>query len=251
MNRILLNADIGERGADHPVDRELMRRLDIANIACGGHAGDERSIAAFLELARRYGTQAAAHLSYPDRENFGRVSLRMPAGKLCESLDEQLAAMPGANLVKFHGGLYNDSCADEALAGQLARWLLARKIPRVITMPGGCLEKACSSAGIIVMREAFAERRYTADASGRLALMSRSVTGAVIEELDLAVAQAKSIIHERMLTACVEGDVQPPESRLFPINVETICVHSDSPIALELAQAIAEILGRSLAEGAV
>ena len=70
-----VNCDIGERGADHPVDRQLMELIDIANIACGGHAGDETSIHAFCQLAEQHGVTVTAHLSYPDRENFGRRSL--------------------------------------------------------------------------------------------------------------------------------------------------------------------------------
>jgi len=116
-----INCDIGERGPGHAVDRRLMEVVHIANLACGGHAGDRASVQAFRALAEEHGVELAAHLSYPDRPNFGRRVLAMPLPALLASLDEQLALLPSPKRVKFHGALYNESCRSRELAAALGR----------------------------------------------------------------------------------------------------------------------------------
>ena len=84
---MIINCDIGERGSQHPTDLELMNHIGMANIACGGHAGDEESIAVFSRIAKEKGLQIAAHLAYPDRLNFGRVSMTIAVKELLAGLD--------------------------------------------------------------------------------------------------------------------------------------------------------------------
>jgi 5-oxoprolinase (ATP-hydrolysing) subunit A len=279
MSRILLNADIGERGPDHPVDRELMRYLDIANIACGGHAGNAESVAAFAFVAAKRGIMVAAHLSYPDKEHFGREPLHLPFGQLRDSLDTQLALIPDARAVKFHGALYSDSCADRTLAEKLAEWLHAQALALVITLKDSELSRSCERAGIRVLAEAFAERRYAwSSATGRLSLVRRTRPDACMTDLAEALEQVRTIIAHRQVRAMVEGDGvpsaagllaaaidtqqlhsdsaialglarrtvaredAPPTTRMIEIAVDTLCIHSDSPIALKLAQRTAELL---------
>jgi UPF0271 protein len=245
MNRILLNADVGERGPDHPADLELMRWLDIANIACGGHAGDAESVAVFTALARKHGVLAAAHLSYPDRANFGRVSCRLSVKALRGALDAQRALLPEAALVKFHGALYNDSCADKTLAGQLVEWLRDRGISRVITFADSELAELCRGSGIAVLAEAFAERRYVCSSpQGRLALMNRSLPEASITDLAEAIEQARALIQEQTVRAFVEEKGRAGAWRRMRVKVATLCVHSDSPISPALARGIARLLGK-------
>ena len=130
---ILINCDIGERGADHPVDMELMDHVGMANIACGGHAGDAASVEAFLRRARGRGVKVAAHLSYPDRENFGRSTIEISDEDLLASLDRQMELMREARTVKFHGALYNDANVDVRRARLLAKWMKAKGIEEVVT----------------------------------------------------------------------------------------------------------------------
>jgi len=224
-----VNCDIGERGVDHPVDVALMSFVDVANIACGGHAGDEESVSFFCDLARRLGVEVCAHLSYPDRENFGRVSLDLPVEVLLRALDEQFDLLCGVKLVKFHGALYHDSCRNLFLAEALAGWLVAKGVLSVITLDGSCLARACEAVGIAVVREAFAERRYCL-VDGVLSLVSRSDSQACIEVLDEAVEQARSIM--------VDGQVSLVDGQVVPVVVDSVCVHSDSVVALELVKAI-------------
>lgn len=243
--RLCLNCDIGERGPDHATDRELMRWIDIANIACGGHAGDEASVRAFLELAEEHGVTVAAHLSYPDRENFGRTSMDISLPLLRSSLDEQRALLPETGTVKFHGALYNDSCRRGDLAGVLTEWLLRSGCTTVLTMPESALARACIEAGITVLAEAFAERRYLLNpADGSLSLVGRDRADASIHTVEEAASQAEAIVRRGEVTALVEeagafedtAGGRPATGRTVPLQVDTICIHSDSEIALPLVR---------------
>ena len=232
-----VNCDIGERGAGHPVDIELMRWIDIANLACGGHAGDERSVRAFRQMARDHRVTVTAHLSYPDREHFGRRSVEIDTPRLLESLARQYALLPDIRVVKFHGALYNDSCARSELAGTLTDWLTRTECDTVITAPDSALARACSASGIGVLREAFAERRYRVDPeSGRLSLVGRDRSYACIAEISEAVAQAVAIVDRGEVSAVVESDSGTVAIRTAFLAADTICIHSDSAIALPLAR---------------
>jgi lactam utilization protein B/allophanate hydrolase subunit 2 len=233
-----INCDIGERGATHPVDCELMQYVDIANIACGGHAGDSNSVAAFRSLANQHGCAVSAHLSYPDSDNFGRISMELSPEKLYQALDQQYAMMPDIKLVKLHGALYNDCCINSAKAECLVVWLKQNKIEELIAPANSVIAKLCEAAGISVMSEAFAERRYDYDpVTERLTLVSRTKPYASIHELDLALDHCRGIINDGTVNAYVGAD-----RKFVPVTAETICIHSDSDIALELVRALKELL---------
>lgn len=222
-----VNCDIGERGADHPVDRQLMELIDIANIACGGHAGDETSIHAFCQLAEQHDVTVTAHLSYPDRENFGRRSLDIPWNKLEASLDEQMNRI-NTSAVKFHGALYNDAAANPELAALLSDWLKRRKVQILIAPGDSELAQKVRATGITLWSETFAERGYCRK-NNRLALLSRSEPNAVFQTLEKALQQSRLLADHK--TAL-------PDASIARIQSDTVCVHSDSPIALPLVQAL-------------
>lgn len=229
---MLINCDIGEQGPLHEGDRRLMDFIHIANLACEGHAGDRQSVEAFRALAGERGVGLAAHLSYPDRANFGRASMALPEGELLAALDAQLALLPGVRMVKLHGALYNDVWWDQRLADLLAGWMARKGIDRVLAPAGSAMAAAAHKAGIAVLREAFADRRYSWDqAAGGPRLASRSEAGAVISDVDEAVAQAAEIIRRGRVN--VSGDPARPDWR--EVKADTICLHSDSPAAAELA----------------
>jgi 5-oxoprolinase (ATP-hydrolysing) subunit A len=234
-----INCDIGERGANHPVDRELMKYIAMANIACGGHAGDRESVEAFLALAAERDRDVSAHLSYPDRDNFGRISMEIPRKELLKSLDEQYELMGGIKTVKFHGALYNDCWADPSLASDLAEWLKTTGITTVVTPDRSCLALESTKRGMAVMAEAFAERRYAYNPdTDRLSLVNRQLDYGSIHVLNEAVAHAVKIVQEGL----VEGHIDDGKGtvKILPISLkaDTICIHSDSPISLELAAAL-------------
>lgn len=239
---IKINCDIGEREPDNKVDIELMKYIHIANIACGGHAGDEETIAVFRGLAEEHGVETAAHLSYPDRENFGRVSMDISIDALKKSLDEQYRLMPDVKMVKFHGGLYNDCSADPVLAAHLCKWLIANDIGRIITPDQSELAKAGAENGLTVVAEAFAERRYDYNPeTQRLSLVSRKKPYACIHDCDEAVEHSGNILNGGFLNAIIEHEDGTLKTDKVNISAETICIHSDSEIALELARKLSEL----------
>ena len=240
---IKINCDIGERGPSHPVDRELMRHIHIANIACGGHAGDEESVAVFQAMARDNHVDVAAHLSYPDRDHFGRLSMAISPEALFSALDTQYLQMPGEKMVKFHGALYNDACVDGELAKNLTTWLLSHHISRIITPAASRLARHCKTAQITVVAEAFAERRYAHTPDGKaLKLVNRSRAYASIHDCDEALAQALNIIKNRHVDVVKESGKHPIACGSAPMEADTICIHSDSDIALPLAKKLAAII---------
>jgi 5-oxoprolinase (ATP-hydrolysing) subunit A len=244
---ININCDIGERGADHPVDLQLMTLIQIANVACGGHAGDRESVTAFRKLADQNGVKVAAHLSYPDRENFGRQSIDISPENLQAALDDQYQMMPDVKTVKFHGALYNDACVDDQLALNLTEWLLGNGITEVITPFDSLLADSCRKNHILVLAEAFAERRYAwSEETGRLSLVSRKYDFASIHDCDEAVQHAVDIVKNRQVNATIENDAGEIKRKIVPIQAETICIHSDSVIALELAQKLAAAFDTSI-----
>lgn len=244
---ININCDIGERGADHPIDIQLMTLIQIANIACGGHAGDRESVIAFRNLAVENGVEVAAHLSYPDRENFGRTSMDISPETLKATLDDQYQMMPDVKMIKFHGALYNDACADNKRALVLIEWLLGKEITHVITPFDSLLADSCRETHISVVAEAFAERRYTwSEETGRLSLVNRKHDYASIQDCDEAVRHAVDIVKNHQVNAFIENNTGNAGRKLVPIQAETICIHSDSIIALELAQKLAAAFDTSI-----
>lgn len=239
---ITINCDIGERGPQHVVDIELMNYVQIANIACGGHAGDAESVRTFRALAHEKGVQVSAHLSYPDKENFGRQSMEISHGDLLASLDSQFAMMPDVKMVKFHGALYNDSCKNQALAELLADWLVKHGITRIVTPANSDMADSCKARHIELVAEAFAERTYAYDPeTGRLNLTNRSREYACIHNCALAVAQTKDILQKNQINAYIEHPDGSYERRIVPIIADTVCIHSDAVISLELARELSSL----------
>jgi len=239
---IRVNCDIGEREPDNPVDIEIMNYIHIANIACGGHAGDGETVRVFRDLAEKNDVEVAAHLSYPDKENFGRLSMDISIEDQLLSLDEQYKMMPDVKMVKFHGALYNDCSADSELAEALAQWLGKNNIAKIITPHNSELAKFSEKLGIKVLAEAFAERRYNyCEQSGRLSLVSRQKDYASIHDCDEAVENSRSIVQDGQINSVVEADDGSTIRKWVPIKADTICIHSDSVISLDLAKTLSEM----------
>lgn len=224
---MLINCDIGERGTAHPVDDALMQYIDIANIACGGHAGDEESIAHYKALAEKYGVKVTAHLSYKDKENFGRKVLDISVEALLVDLEEQASRFGDMVSVKFHGALYNQANIDPMLAEALVQWLLEKEVKEILAPYGGMMQKAANQLGLNVIHEAFADRAYTHTAYG-VQLMPRSQEGAVLESIEDVVRQVRKMRH---------GSVEI-EGKHYLMEADSVCVHSDSENSLEMVKAL-------------
>jgi UPF0271 protein len=234
---IELNADIGE-GCD---DAGLMPYLDRVSIACGGHAGDAASMAAALRLAAEHGVAVGAHPSYPDRAQFGRRALAASASEIVSWVTQQTEALAGqaARLglrlahVKPHGALYNVAAREPGVARAIADAVAAFD-PALILVgrSGSYLIEAGRTAGLAVLNEAFADRRYLS--SG--ALVSRETAGAVIVDPEVAAAQALALARGEAVAALDGGRLR--------IAADTLCVHGDTPGALNIARAVHAALNR-------
>lgn len=227
---MLINCDIGERGIAHNIDDSLMRYIDIANIACGGHAGDKESIAYYLDLAKKYDVKVTAHLSYKDKENFGRKNIILSHTQLLKDLDEQYTLIDTIKSVKFHGALYNSVNTNEELALTLASWLKKNGITEVLTQNSTYFDKACLNEGIQVLYEAFIDRRYIFE-NAQISLSARSQKDAVIHDIDEAKTQYQNFKKGYVI---IQG-------MKFFLKVDTLCIHSDSPSALKILKSIKNV----------
>jgi UPF0271 protein len=234
---IELNADIGE-GYD---DAGLMPYLDRVSIASGGHTGDAASMTAALRLAAEHGVRVGAHPSYPDRVQFGRRVLAASADEIAvwvtqqtEALAEQAARL-GLRLVhvKPHGALYNVAALDMTVAQAIAGAVVALDPALVLVgLAGSRLIAAGQAAGLAVLNEAFADRRYQANGQ----LVSRETPGALIVDSAAAAEQARAL--------AVGGPVGTFGGGAVRIRADTICLHSDTPNALNIARAVHAALNR-------
>jgi UPF0271 protein len=207
-----LNCDMGELPeAVHDGSQEaIMRYITSVNVASGGHAGDEATMRATIEQARRWNLGVGAHPSYPDRVNFGRIAIEMTPDAIAQTVWEQVRALAeiagrqGVELrhVKPHGALYNTAVTDEPVAGAIAagvsRW---SKDVVLVGLAGSRMLEVFREAGFRVAAEGFADRRYEPDG----ALRSRRFADALITDPALAAQQALNIA-ERSATICIHGD---------------------------------------------
>jgi len=237
VKTIDLNCDMGElpEAVLSGAQAALMRYITSANIACGGHAGDEETMRATIAQARQHGVAIGAHPSYPDRENFGRVSLELSWGEIAHAVFEQVSALEevarvlGATIthVKPHGALYNDAVRNREVAQGIAEGVARWSYDVVLVgLARSCMLEVFREAEFAVAAEAFVDRRYEPDGS----LRARRYPDALIEEPDEAARQAVDIVER--------GHVVAWDGTLVPIRAETLCIHGDSPGALEIARAM-------------
>ncbi len=238
MRWIDLNADLGE-GA--PGDTGLYGLVSSANIACGGHAGDEETMREAVDRCLLHCVAIGAHPGYEDRENFGHRTIEARpaqlAGMVARQLETFLAIVDreGGILhhVKLHGGLYHQADRQPELAAALME-VVAAVVPgcRIYAPIGGALAAAAGQGGLRVCIEGFADRLYTAGGT----LMPRGDPGALIEDIEAATAQALDIVSRQQVRAACGAWLALP--------AETLCVHGDNPHALELLGAIRDCLLR-------
>ncbi|MGD9701672.1 MAG: LamB/YcsF family protein [Acidimicrobiia bacterium] len=224
-----LNADIGESFDERRVgdDEALLPWITSANVACGFHAGDARTIRTTVARCADLGVVIGAQVSYRDLEGFGRRPMDVAAADLEADVLYQLAAVDGLSrmagsrvaYLKPHGALYHRTLIDDAQATAVIAAVLAwdRSLP-VMTMADGALARHAAAAGVRVVSEGFADRAY--DAAGRL--VPRTEPGALLEHPDHAAAQAARL--------AATG------------RFESLCVHGDTPGAAAVAAAVRQLL---------
>jgi 5-oxoprolinase (ATP-hydrolysing) subunit A len=216
--RIDLNADLGEGVTDDP---GLLAVVTSANVACGYHAGDVATMTTVCEVAVRHGVVVGAQVSYADRENFGRVALDTAYDELRHHIADQvftltrIARRAGLTVayVKPHGALYNRVVEDEAQARAVLDG--SGDLP-VLGMPGSRLLALAGERGRGVRTEGFPDRGYTDDGG----LLPRDAPGALVTDADRVAGRAVELAAE----------------------VDSVCVHGDSPGAVATAVAVRRAL---------
>ena len=241
MMRIDLNCDMGElpEAIADGTQEALLRSITSANVACGGHAGDERTMRTTIEQALKAGVAVGAHPGYPDRENFGRLELKMSAEAVANSIYEQLRALAevaakcGVKLVhvKPHGALYNQAVKNrelsEAIATGVAKYSKDLVLMGLAESP---MLEVFRKAGFAVAAEAFADRRYEPDGT----LRSRKFENALIRDPAEAAKQALSIAQRGIVTA--------HDGTKVKLIAQTICIHGDTPGSVQIAAAVGQTL---------
>lgn len=230
-----LNADVGEREDLLASDRDLVGVVSSLNIACGGHAGGEDLMRALVTRAADRGVNIGAHPGYADREGFGRRELGLDARAIYALCFEQagrlarVAAAQGMTLshAKPHGALYHRAMSDADAAEAVARGCLDAVAEvtgdpfaslAFVGLPGSAGVKRWAEMDLPVRGEGFADRRYAADGS----MVPRGEADAVREGAVSAAAQALELARSG--------------------RFETLCVHGDTPGALDIARAVREAL---------
>ena len=223
-----INADLGE-GAGQ--DAQLMPYLSSCNIACGIHAGDESTMKETVRLAIAHGVHIGAHPSFPDRANFGRTEMHLPANELTTLIIGQIATLKylvekaGGRLhhVKAHGALYNMAAKDIATADAVLDAMTPFDHSLVLYVPyGSVIAQRALERNIAIRYEAFADRNYNED----LTLVSRKSDNAVINDPEA--------ISERVIRMVKEKKVESTSGKWVPIEAATLCVHGDNPNALHI-----------------
>jgi len=232
-----LNSDLGESYGAFSIgsDTELFALISSANVACGFHGGDPRVIERTVAAATAHGVAVGAHPGFLDLVGFGRRAIAATPDEVRTDTLYQLGALDafcrvaGVRLqhVKAHGALYNVAVADPAIAGAIAAAVHAYD-PSLIFLgqPGTALLAAGEAAGLPIAREGFADRAYNAGGT----LVSRQLPGAVITDPEEAAA--------RMVRLVTEGRLTTIDGQELRLEVDSICIHSDTPTAAAIAVAI-------------
>jgi UPF0271 protein len=240
---MLKNCDLGEH-ADASIDAAVMAHIDLANIACGGHAGDADSIERTLKLAAAHQVAIGAHPSYPDKAHFGRRSLTLPWSELEKTLTEQVTCLvqqaerhdQPLHHIKPHGALYLDMMRSRDLFERLTDWMSAR-FPGVALMvqwlpESKPFEATAQTKGIPLIWEAFADRRY--QTNGQLA--PRTEANSLYEAPQTIIDQAWLFQQQTLDPA-------------HPMQAQSLCFHSDNPASVAALVQLNNNLSKDATQG--
>lgn len=241
MNTIDLNSDLGESFGAWQMgdDTAMLEVVTSANIACGFHAGDPAGILKTLKAAAARNIAVGAHVSYPDKVGFGRRNMDVTSAELAADVIYQIGALQGlakaagtaVTYVKPHGALYNTIAHDRRQALAVIEAIRAVDDTLVlVALAGSELIELARSEGLPCIAEAFADRAYTPQGT----LVSRREPGAVLHDPEL--------VAQRMLRLVQEGTLEAIDGSITRIQADSICVHGDSPAAVEMARELRRVL---------
>jgi 5-oxoprolinase (ATP-hydrolysing) subunit A len=241
MPRIDFNCDMGESFGAYTLglDREMIRHITSANIACGFHAGDPGIMRATVALAEGHGVGVGAHPGFPDLRGFGRRALAASPSEVKDDLVYQIGALTAFTRakrlqhVKPHGALYNMAVVSEDLGRAIVEAVLETDPTLIlVALAGSAWAATAERLGLRVAREVFADRAFNADGT----LVPRSQPGAVIHDT--------SAVIERSLRLVIEREVAAVTGETVSLDADTICLHGDTPGAVALAAALRDAFAR-------
>ena len=236
--RIDVNCDLGESYGHFKVgqDQQIMPHITSANVACGFHSGDPVTMAHTVELAKKYGVAVGAHPGYPDLMGFGRREMKLSKEETRNYVIYQIGALEAfakasqtsLQHVKPHGALYNIAQKDRDVSKSIAEAVHNVDSDLIILAPpNSAMAKIASEIGLRVAFEVFADRAYNSDGT----LVSRSQTDSLITDPKRVVERARRMIEK--------GTVQATDWKTVQLGkVHTICIHGDTPNAVEMTRTL-------------
>jgi UPF0271 protein len=241
MFKIDLNSDVGESFGPWVLgdDEAMIRSVSSVNVACGFHAGDPSTLRRTCAFAARAGVTVGAQVGYRDLAGFGRRFIEMDPSDLTDDLIYQIGALQalaqvagsGVRYVKPHGALYNATVHHHRQAQAVVDAVRAvdPRLP-VLGLPGSVLLELAERAGLRAIPEAFADRGYSAEGT----LIPRNQPGALLSEPAAVAARMVRLVTEGVIAAVDGTDVK--------VDAESICVHGDSPGAVDMAATVRQAL---------
>ena len=223
-----INCDLGEGVGNEAL---ILPLISSCNIACGGHAGNTATMRKVIKLAQKNNVRIGAHPSYPDQENFGRLSLNISSKELIKSIREQVknfAILCNSEKALFHhikphGALYNDIAKDKKLARTFLTAILPYKSYLKLYVPyNSAIAEEAKKQGFIVLYEVFLDRNYHQD----LSLVSRKEPNALIENPEDVL--------QHLLNMVKNKQVKTVENLLVSIVADTYCIHGDTSAAYKI-----------------
>jgi 5-oxoprolinase (ATP-hydrolysing) subunit A len=236
LQTININVDVGE-GLNNEL--QLMPYISSCNIACGGHAGDSKTMRTIVKLAKLHRVKIGAHPSFPDKENFGRKPIEISSAGLFKSIREQINSLmlvlrtENARLhhIKPHGALYNLAAIDTSTATVVIEAVKSISLPLKLYVPfKSVIAKLALKENIPIVYEAFADRNYNDD----LTLVSRNEENAIISDSDEMFNHILKMITEQKVKTISGVEVE--------LKAKTFCVHGDNPKAVNLIKDLKEKL---------
>lgn len=221
VKTIDINCDLGEGIGNEEL---VMPYITSCNIACGGHAGNQRTMSHVVNLAQKFKVNIGAHPSFPDQENFGRKVMELPSNQLFSVIRSQIVSLDqilleknlSLNHVKPHGALYNCAVIDENIAEVIIQVVKSFDKNLMLYVPyQSVIEKKAIYHGVPVKLEAFADRNYNSN----LTLVARNHPNAIIHDpIEMFQHIYEMIMYDKVITIHGVGK---------SIKAETFCVHGD------------------------
>ncbi|MQF80343.1 LamB/YcsF family protein [SAR202 cluster bacterium AD-493-K16_JPT_193m] len=229
------NCDMGESFGQYKLgcDEEVIKYITSANVACGFHAGDPQSMQYTVELAEKHGVAIGAHPAFPDLQGFGRRNMSVTPTEARNDVAYQIGALQAFTKshrlqhVKPHGAMYNMAVNNTDLAKAINEAVLETDPGMIIIVLAGSIwANLAREMGLKVAEEAFADRALNADGT----LVPRTQHGSIIHDLQEVV--------ERSVQMVTEGKVKAITGEYVSIKADTLCLHGDTPGAVEMAKAV-------------